>query len=488
MKLFNKLEKSISFWFLLGASVIFFLLRLPSLFEPYWYGDEGIYEVIGFALRHGRLLYTGIWDNKPPVLYLIYALFDGDQSPVKLLSLLTGIVGLVTLYFLSKKLFSKNTPSFITVGLFTILFGLPLIEGNIANAENFMLPLGILAGYITFLVAQEKIKMQQLWLFIAGLLVGVPFITKIVGIFDFAAFLIFLFIISLSKITIQNIVKSVIKILPLAIGFLIPLIICVGFFILHGTFSDFLHSTLLSNVSYVNYGNKFIIPQGFLILKTLLLAGVILFFLIKRKHFAPATLFIYIWLVFSVYSALFSQRPYTHYMLVLVPSFCLLVGSIFANKKERIVSLIITALLVVFVYKSFSFYNKSLSYYTNFVSYVTNHKTEFAYQSFFDRVTPRDYAIAQFVSANKNPDDKIFIWGNSGQIYKLTSILPIGRFIVAYHMTMTKQNFIETHDALIKNPPRYIIVLPNQSGLPYSLIHYKEKFIIDNATIYEHII
>ena len=33
------------------AGVVF--LRIPSLFEPYWYGDEGIYLTIGQAMRHG---------------------------------------------------------------------------------------------------------------------------------------------------------------------------------------------------------------------------------------------------------------------------------------------------------------------------------------------------------------------------------------------------------------------------------------------------
>ena len=55
--------------------LIFSLLRLPSVIEPYWYGDEGIYEVLAQAMNQGRGLYSGIWDNKPPLLYIIYANF-----------------------------------------------------------------------------------------------------------------------------------------------------------------------------------------------------------------------------------------------------------------------------------------------------------------------------------------------------------------------------------------------------------------------------
>src|SRR3990167_9750693 len=72
--------------------ILFFLLRLPSLIEPYWYGDEGIYEVLGMAMRNERLLYKDIWDNKPPLLYVMYALFNSDQFLVRFSSLLFGLL------------------------------------------------------------------------------------------------------------------------------------------------------------------------------------------------------------------------------------------------------------------------------------------------------------------------------------------------------------------------------------------------------------
>ena len=144
----KKLEKTIEVWFLLGLSFLFFLLRLPSLFEPYWYGDEGIYEVIGVALRHGRLLYRDIWNNKPPLLYLIYAAFNGDQLYVKLASLLSGILALILFFYLAKKLFQNIKLSLFLTTRPSQSFGIPLLEGNIANAENFMLPLSLVSALL----------------------------------------------------------------------------------------------------------------------------------------------------------------------------------------------------------------------------------------------------------------------------------------------------------------------------------------------------
>ena len=60
------------FWVFLF--LIFLFLRLPSLFEPYWYGDEGIYLTLGQGVRKGLVLYQQIHDNKPPTLYYLAAL------------------------------------------------------------------------------------------------------------------------------------------------------------------------------------------------------------------------------------------------------------------------------------------------------------------------------------------------------------------------------------------------------------------------------
>ncbi|PIV07387.1 hypothetical protein COS53_02565, partial [Candidatus Shapirobacteria bacterium CG03_land_8_20_14_0_80_35_14] len=56
------------------SAILFFLLRLPSLFEPYWYGDEGVYLALGQGIRHGLTLYSQIYDNKPPAIYYLAAL------------------------------------------------------------------------------------------------------------------------------------------------------------------------------------------------------------------------------------------------------------------------------------------------------------------------------------------------------------------------------------------------------------------------------
>src|SRR5438270_13539269 len=48
------------------------LWRLPSFFDPPWVNDEGTYFAVAQAMAHGYRLYAGVWENKPPLLYLVY--------------------------------------------------------------------------------------------------------------------------------------------------------------------------------------------------------------------------------------------------------------------------------------------------------------------------------------------------------------------------------------------------------------------------------
>ena len=99
------------YWIFIAA--IFLFLRLPSLFEPYWYGDEGIYLVLGQGIRKGLTLYTQIHDNKPPTLYYLAAIGQTVFGFRLLLSLFM-IPTIYYFYRLSLNFFSQKISQFIT--------------------------------------------------------------------------------------------------------------------------------------------------------------------------------------------------------------------------------------------------------------------------------------------------------------------------------------------------------------------------------------
>jgi len=433
-------------------------------------------------MRHGRLLYQGIWDNKPPLLYLIYALFDGNQPYVRVFSFVVGLTALYFFFALSKRLFESKRAIYLATAFFAIFLGLPLVEGNIANAENFMVLPAVVSVYLLVKSVQEK-RYSLATLFSIGLLLGISFIIKIVAVFDFAALIIVVgfVVLAWNKKAVLSFVE---KAFFLCIGFILPFLATVGFFAYKGILKVFFQSAFLSNVGYVNYGNQFIIPQGFLILKLLLLAIVILILLVKRKSFSFTQQVVYILLPFALFDAFFSGRPYTHYMLVMLTAMSLLAGFVL-EKKWRIVHACLLVLLALLLYKNFWFYGKTTAYYGNFAQFVMGTKTVSEYQSFFDKGVPRDYAIAAFLSLPSNKNKSIYLWTNSAQDYYLIQKLPIGRYTVAYHATMTPAMLLETSIALSKNPPDILVILPNAPEFPFHMTHYRLRESITGGAIYE---
>ena len=134
-------------------------LRIPSLFEPYWYGDEAIYLTLGEGIRQGLLLYRDIFDHKPPLIYLLAAI-AGSVFWFKFILLVWNTVAII--------LFWKLAKNFLAALLFVLVTSLPLLEGNIANAELFIL--GPTLGAYLLLSNQEKITPKRV--FLAGILLS----------------------------------------------------------------------------------------------------------------------------------------------------------------------------------------------------------------------------------------------------------------------------------------------------------------------------
>lgn len=498
MKFLAHLEKEKYTWLLIGLCTIFFFLRLPSIIEPYWYGDEGVYEVIGQAMNHGQLLYRDIWDNKPPLLYLLYAIAQGDQQIVKIISILAGEVSIVVFFLLSRKLFKKLPLSIITTILFVLFLATPLLEANIANAEVFILPFVILPALILYqFVNKDTHKPNKFTALSAGFLLGIAFLFKTVAIFDFMAFFLFIVMSNFPEKISWSLLKKSHKhtfknILPqgefVILGFSLPLTVTILYFVAHHAFANFLQAVFLENINYVGYANMVQgLPFGLLSIKFLLLLLSVILIFWKRTKMSPPTRFILLWTLFSLFNAFFSERPYTHYVITLLPSFCMIIGLFFASKKIKTRFSLASGVLFISIITSIQFnfnWTKSYTYYPNAIQFITGKETVEAYQSFFDTKTPRDYAIASFIRKNTSSLHDVFIWGNSPQIYALSHTLPLGEYTVAYHI-IQNNGYKQTQQMLNKEKPKYIIALNDLQPLPFYVPLYIMRYTIPGAIIYE---
>lgn len=483
MKYLKKLHVTFSLtgFSLLCTSFLFILLRIPSLFEPYWYIDEGMYEVIGFAIRHGRLLYRDIWDQKPPLLYLLYALFDGTQLYLKLLSLCFGLIGLLLLYFLAQNLKLKPIEIIITIVSFTILFATPLFEGNTANAESFMIPI-IIGAYLVCIYAINTKKNIGVFFIISGLLLGIAFLIKFVAIFDTLALIYFLF---LTKISQKNIKEYLLYLFFFWSSFCLPLIATIIFFLSQHAVSDFFF-TFFYNISYVKLHNDiFFVPFGLLFFKCFLLSiGCYIVWIIRRRV-SPSSLFILCWVTFSLFNILFSTYNWTHYMLVLTPSFSLYAGICFFEKKYSGYKTLGFSLIVLFL-MLFPHGIPLITYYTNFYKFITGQESVKSYRNGFSKKVNTDYAIAEFLKNKLTQTDRIMIWDSDAQVYRLLKQLPPGRFFVDFQIYLVNGALQETKSNIDKIHPAYIVIHVDPSwSFPYSLAGYTPIKRISTTVIYK---
>ena len=156
------------------------LLRIPSLFEPPWYDDEGIYAAVAHGLLNGRDLYREILDNRPPGIYFIYGLLLSwsNYAPWMIKGGATAAVlaGQIGLALVGRALW--NAPvGLIAAAITGVVMSLPPFEGNIANAELFMLP-AIAFGMLA-IVRDRPLA--------AGVLFGVAFLVKQIAAMEAAA-------------------------------------------------------------------------------------------------------------------------------------------------------------------------------------------------------------------------------------------------------------------------------------------------------------
>lgn len=414
-------------------SALYVLLKIPSLFEPYWYGDEGVSLTVGMAIRKGYLLYRDVFDNKPPLLYLIASLANGNLFVFRLFFFFWGILGLQLFYRISIFLFTpkKQGATIISNIAFIILTTTPIFEANIANGEVMFIVFSLAGWYFT-LAKKGYLK--------AGLMFSFAFLTKVPAVFDLWPLVVWLIA---SVKLVQQLNKS--GVVKLLLAFSVPIILSFLFFSLHGEFFSYLSSVYVQMIGYSSSwgtGNQQLslvnLLKSGLVIKgsVLMLFGFIFWRQWKgQKGVIVPSLFAY-WLISSIFGATISGRPYPHYLVQVVPPLCFSLGFIALVKPRQKFILIMGIFLLVGTFKYYNFWQyPSLSYYVNFFKLVTKgEEGKESYYKFFNPSLPEQYTIASIVQAYSENTDKIYVWSNTAQFYPMTKRLPVLKYVTAYHL------------------------------------------------------
>ncbi len=512
------LAKKIDRWlhshlFLLLALALLIALRIPSFFEPYWYGDEGIYLTIGNAIRNGERLYTEIVDHKTPIIYFLAAV--PTQLCFRFLTLNWMIISTIAFYAVANKLLKKQLPVIISTFIFVFLTSVPWFEGNIPNGELFVMGFVLVGAWIMFKTkifeyflnkrkslsgVDDKFK-----LYLVGIFFGLAILTKVPGLFDVVAWLAIFWFVLTNKINLlfepktrakwlRLLKETLLHLLFVVLGIITPILISIIYFISIGSGQDYLQFGLLYNFHYAaNWGLPFqnkILEQFFTLPGKISIAALIYLALtLKSKYFKPKDQIIFGWFILSLVGALLSNRPYPHYFQQLVPALSLLLGNLIlmiefkkkSTKKFKSVISMSLVLLILFggALKLLNFGAYPLfSYYQRFLSLVSGKITRQEYRQSFNYFMTDNYKAAEII--NQSGVNEIFIWGTNPMLYALTKTNPTGRFTVSFHIKDLGV-YEETINSVKTKKPLFIIVMDDEHEKLPGLDQYLQKYYVLNS-------
>src|SRR3990167_4531742 len=476
----SNLLKKLNRHYLILASILFltFVLRFPSLFEPFWYGDEGIFAAVARNLNQGGVLYQTAWDNKPPMIYLTYEVifkyFGVSMFWLRLITVVFVLATATAVYEIANQIFGKNRALF-SAFIFGILTSLRLIEGNLALTEIFM----ILPITLAMLIALQR-NFDHFSLLIAGVLFAVASLYKQVGALEAVALGIFLFFQS------KNILDFIKKATVLSLGFVIPYAATIAYFAPKNLVADYIFAAYTYYRIYLGESPQYALLINILKFLPILAAiGYCLFKKIKGK--VEIFHLILLWTAFSFLGSYFSGRTYGHYLVQATPALSVILASITLKPQiNRIRSIFALTFFLPLIFLTKLLFTDFLSggpinqikYFQNFAQYSAGEKGVDEYNNYFDRNVNTIMALADFLKINQGYGESVYIWGDYPWLYAISDLKNPSRYVTSFHVFGVPEGQSEVIGNLVKNPPKYIIKSESSIGYFPDL----EKFIAQGYT------
>lgn len=472
---------------LIASAIVLVLLQIPNLFESYWYGDEGIYAALARLIHEDRLLYSQVWDHKPPFIIWYYGIFDflGWTVGFKLLRVSKIVFTLLSLLFLNK-IFSKfkfsQTAKIVGNLLGVAYLGTTLLEGNVLNAEVIFLPITL--GVI-YLFLNKRVNY-----YLIGLFTFLSFIIKLQGFLEVGVVVVVFLLIEIKNT--KSLKQVFTPILQVCVGFLVPLIVMSLYFALRGNFMAFIESAFIHNFVYSDNNHlatNFVGENHLIIIALTFLFnfGIANYLFFKNK--LPQRYFIIINVLnIELFGALLGGRNYLHYFYQLIPGFVLFAATFTDDLKNLTRHAALRGLtfgwilIIGFVPYYIVFQNgphpenyaKRTEYYQSFWNtYVRGDDS-----ANFWWANSRAEEIVNYINSNFSDSDKMYIYSNDSWILALVDVDITNKFVASYHL-----GYAEEHEAtslmLLENSD---YILFDQKSQYYKSVN---EVLQDRKLIYE---
>ena len=435
----------VAFALLLLAAVA---LRVWQFGNPLIGSDEQFYLLVGQRMWEGQWVYSGIWDRKPPGLFVLYALFAKMGGGVYTYQIAATLFAAATAWVIAciaRRWVSARAA--LCAGLL-YLPALHLVGGSGGQTPVFYNLLMALAALCMLRVLEARSTAQGvLWgsgaMFLAGLALQIKYSAVFEGVFFGLVLMTWLWR--------QR--GRVLEVVGAGAGWaliaLLPTFLALAIYLVAGRGDDFVYANFVSIFDRQPM-------EGMRQLKRLLHIGLVLLpvwgaavlgavSVWRRPFVSPAARFCVLWLVMSVLGLLIMGDFFDHYALpVLVPAAIAVAALFDAPGWQRWLGYGVIAYAVVA---------------GGFV--VAGDRSKYG--------TAGD--LQPFVARiGQNPRGCLYIYQGPGALYSLTRSCLVTRYVYPSHLSRISEQKalgVRQEDELQRimlHPPRYVLVKAAADG------------------------
>lgn len=371
-------------------------------------------------MRHGHALYSGAWDNKPPLIFYTYAAiqaaFGTGVLPLHLVTTIVVLATQATVVAIGVALFGARR-AIVAGAVFAFVLGTPVIEGNLAMTETYMILPTSLAVLAYVVGARRPAEARGRWYAASGVLIGIAAGYKQVAVFDGAAIAVMIWL------TEERPLRAL---APLVAGAAAPQAALAAVYIATGAFGAYWYAIAGSLGVYSEFGETRGPVVGFI---GYLPAIVAVAWLVRRKREGAGVepcAFPALWLGFALAGATSSTFAFPHYLQQAAPAAALAVVSMpwrwERDEAARLLLAVGAVLSVAVVFGQFAFAFEDrrqvnpVEYYRTFVSHRYGTMSDEDYDYYFDgKVLAVDDIVAAIHEDGRGTS--VYTWSELPWIY-----------------------------------------------------------------------
>ncbi|HVC29910.1 MAG TPA: glycosyltransferase family 39 protein [Steroidobacteraceae bacterium] len=484
-------------WPLILAGTIVLALGIPMLLFPFG-PDQGIFAYIAHRILHGGFPYVDAWDQKPPAIYLVYALalnFPGAlMRNVRLFDLFMLALTMGALFLLGRHLWDRwsgGLAALLYGAAYTTLYG----YWHTAQPDGYVgLPLALaLWLYYRFLARPRA------WAYlVAGALTGFAFELRFFSAFIGLGLLLIEWDAAGGAIA-RAWRGAVVRIAWFSTGFALTQAAFVVYLLAGHALGAFLYTEFRFATGYARLGGPYS-PNGFrwdlyldaargntlLFLQThffITIPAVAAIILGFRRGGDPRIRQMGLFVLVSYLGVLIQAKFFWYHWLAVLPFFALLGGFGLAALLRRVASgrsqfkasLAVSGVLLLLVLVTPALTDNAFAQWQGFVRYFADPGSRHAYNNQFGPYGAGPYSyladdeVGRYLKQHTRQGDTIYIFGYEALVYLLSGRESASRFFYTFPVISTwsppawQTEFLSD---LNSKRPRYIVI-ESDEGAPW---------------------